>query len=188
MKTNNDELVGVYGVLKEFPLWIIAATLMAMMVILVVGRGFLEGLPYNVAYSSIVGENGFIIVVLIAATVLKREPVCIMSWFSYIEAHISFLVLSLAICLSISIFTLDLRSGQWMDIYHDIVVAPLFMFLTIMLLPVIWKNSRGVEKKVTLCLMLLWISSFGYDITKGSLAQRPWLRSHGVHMQEGGLR
>jgi hypothetical protein len=157
--------------------------LMLLMSSLLVGRGILEGLPYNIASSSFLGENVlFITVVLVAITVLQRSykpgEFGVPYWFCSSRVQVLIYLVCLGLCFLVSTHTIDLRSGRWMDVYHDLAIAPLVMFLLIILLPVIYKNGTMTEKKVTLCLLLLWGSLFGLDMATGMLAQCRWLQEH----------
>ncbi|KKP87388.1 MAG: hypothetical protein UR90_C0007G0026 [Parcubacteria group bacterium GW2011_GWC1_35_8] len=179
MKTG-DGLSGMYSFLKQFPCWLTIMMLMLLMASLLVGRGILDGLPYNIASSSFLGENVlFITVVLIAITVLQRPgKFGVPHWFCSSRVQVLIYLVCLGLCFLVSTHTIDLRSGRWMDVYHDLAIAPLVVFLLIILLPVIYKNGTGTENKVTLCLLLLWGSLFGLDMATGMLAQCRWLQEH----------
>lgn len=65
--------VGIIYILNTLPIWAIAVILFAItMVPILIGRDILEGMPYNVAYSAVIGDVFLMIGVLIAATILQR--------------------------------------------------------------------------------------------------------------------
>jgi hypothetical protein len=175
------KLVGSYYVLATLPVWATAAILFAItMATILVGRDVLEGLPYNVAYSAIIGDAGLLIGVLIAATILQWGIVDVPQWLHSGTTHVLILfVLALggtAVCL----LTLGSRSGQAMDIYHDTVIAPLILYLAITLVPVIYYNGTKTEKLSVLVCFVLWASLVVFDIKYKRMDQRSWLQNHGV--------
>jgi hypothetical protein len=127
------------------------------------------------------------VVVLIAATILQRGGE--VKTLSCLEVGgIGFqgiLLINIVLyCGIISYLTLNSRSGQLMDIYHDVVIAPLFVFLAITLLPVIFKNGTRVEKIATLCFALLWFGLVVFDMTHDRMNQLLWLQNHGVSLNK----
>ena len=156
-----------------------------------VGRDIFEGLPYNVAYSSAVGDMGLAVIVLVAAVILQRNARCIFqhAGFSFMPAtvwphrrkpHFLIFISSILLGVIVSFLTIHSRSGQVMDVYHDIVIAPLFLYLAVTLLPVIFMNGTKIEKRATICLILLWAGLVGFDIKYQRMNQRQWLQNHGV--------
>jgi hypothetical protein len=156
--------------------------MMALLLTVLVGRGIIEGLMYNISYSSMVGDAGLLIIVLIAATVLKRNyapgRLGIPRLFCDEITQTLVLIVCVSFGLAVCILTLDSRSGQAMDRFHDTVIAPLFVFLAITLLPVIYKNGTWMEKTATVFFILLWGGLVYVDFTLGLLDQRGYLFFH----------
>ena len=175
-----DKLVGSYYILMALPLWATAAILEAVLLMIFVGRDIFEGLPYNIAYSSLIGDIGLMLAVLIGATILKRGEVKMSEWMQSKTAHILVLLLSVLLGIIVSVLTLSSRAGQIMDIYHDVIIAPLFLYLAVTLLPVIFKKGKKAEITAVLCFVLLWASLVVFDIEHGRMYQREWLQNHGV--------
>ncbi len=180
-----DNFVGGIYVLSALPIWATAAIIFAItLTVIFIGREILEGIPYNIAYSAVIGDVGLTIGVLIGATILHREGVHIPQWLQNIFIHLTILLGSVLFGIIICESTLDSRSGQVMDIYHDVIIAPLLLYLAITLLPIIFINSTRVEIISTLCFILLWIALVVFDIRYGRINQRRWLQSHGVTLKK----
>lgn len=175
-----DGRVGIYYILTTWPIWTTAAVLAAISLTVLVGRDILEGLMYNVSYSSMVGDAALIICVLIAATILQRnrDCCCVPYWLQNYGMQRDLLILSFLIGLLTCWLTLGSRSGQVMDIYHDLAIGPLFLFFAITLLPVIFKNGNGKEVFATILLIALWAGLVVFDIKYDRLNQRQWLKDH----------
>jgi len=168
--------VTVYSILTALPVWATAGILFVItMVAILVGRDVLEGLPYNVSYSAVVGDAGLIISVLIAATVLQRGGCYIPELLQVVKVHELVLVASMALGAAVSVFTLGQRSGQLMDVYHDVIVGPLFLYLAITLLPVVYYNGTRVEKWSVVGFIILWFILVVFDIRYDRMNQRDWL-------------
>jgi hypothetical protein len=173
--------VGSYYVLTALPVWATAAIMFAItLAAILVGRDILEGLPYNVAYSAALGDAGLVIGVLIAATILQRGGANIPNWLQSGTTHILILLASFALGLLVCVLTLSSRSGQVMDIYHDVVVAPIILYLAVTLVPVIYLSGTKMEKTAVLCFVLLWAGLVSFDIKHDRINQRTWIANHGI--------
>jgi hypothetical protein len=169
--------VGSHQALLVLPIWATAAILYVVTIgVLYILRDRFEGLPYNVAYSSQVGDMFLICVVLIACTILQRGGEYPPAWMLSTDYH------SLAAVVGVSIgitwWRIE-RPPHWGDIYHHLVVAPLFAYLAITLLPVIFKNGTREEVFATLGFALLWARLVVFDAKYKRLNQREWLLRHG---------
>lgn len=179
-----ENLVGSIYVLYVLPVWATAAILYATLALtILVGRNVFEGIPYQVSYSAMIGDIGLITCVLIAATILQRGGAYIPQLLQSGTCQIATLLLCVALGLIACMLTLGSRSGQVMDIYHDVVVAPLFLYLAITLAPAIYTNGTKVEITAVICFVLLWLALVGFDIKYGRLHQYLWLKSHGVTLK-----
>jgi hypothetical protein len=146
--------------------------------LVLVGRYVLEGLMYNVSFSSQVGDVGLLIVVLIATTILKEGRAIIPKPLQDDYVHGMVLLFSVVLGVGVCVLTIDSRSGQVMDVFHDVIIAPLFLSLAITLLPIIFKNGKKVEVVTTICLILLWAGLVWFDVAHHLLNQREWLYAH----------
>ena len=181
------KLTGIYSILAKLPIWATTAIFGVILSAMFVGRDIFEGLPYDVAYSSTVGSITLMVVVLIATTILQRSgEVKTLSCLEVGGVGFQGILLTTIVvwCGIVCNFTLSSRSGQLMDIYHDVVIAPMFVFLAITLLPVIFKNGTRREKSATVCLALLWFGLVVFDFTHGRMNQHQWLQGHGVSLNK----
>ena len=174
---------GSYYLLKELPIWTTALIFGLILVAVLVGRDFFEGLAYNVSYSSSIGDVGLLVIVLIGATILKENRAIIPEWLQKEWVHIFLFILCILIGIIISFLTLKSRSGQEMDIFHDVVIVPIFLYLLFTLMPLIYKNGTWIEKTATVLLFVLWTSLVVIDNKQGRINQREWLQNHGVTLK-----
>jgi hypothetical protein len=174
-----QERFGVIYILSVLPVWATVAILLAVtQFAIIVGRDFLEGIPYQVSYSAAIGDTGFVIVVLIAALILQSRAVYIPPWLCNRTVHVVIFAASVLLGITVSVLTLHSRSGQWMDIYHDVTSAPLFLNFAIILLPVIYYNGTRVEKLAVFGFITLWLVFVAFDIKYDRMNQRRWLHDN----------
>lgn len=158
------------------------------------GRDIFEGLGYQVAYSAKFGDAMLFGVVFIAATIIKREEPYLRSWFFWTPwlmkgwFHLLVLLGSVALGITVSVLTLASRSGQMMDVYHDVVIAPMILYFAIALLPLIYYAGTKTEKRWTICFILIWLALVVFDIKYDRMNQRQWIeRNLGVQLQQSSL-
>jgi hypothetical protein len=175
-----NHLAGSLYVLAKLPIWATAAIFAAIGLAILVGRDIFEGLPYNVAYSAAIGDVALTIGVLIAATILQRGGVRIPELLQKGEIHIMIAAASFGLGTIVCSATLNSRSGKAMDVFHDLVIAPLFLYLAVTLMPIILINGRKTEIIATTCSVLLWLGLVGFDAKYNRLNQRQWLQNHDV--------
>ena len=178
---NTAGLVGSHYVLAALPIWATVAVLVLLTyVVLYAGREYFEGMPYNVATSAIYGDAGFVICILIAAGILQRRPVE-HAWLESSSFHWGFA--HLAVILGLVAQWLVIRQfggfGQYVDTYHNLFIVPLFVYLLVTILPVIYLYGTITEKTFPIFALVLWVVLYLYDVATGRLEQRDWLRRHG---------
>jgi hypothetical protein len=162
-------LIGGYWVLVNLPIWATAIILyMITLGAIFVLRDKFEGLFYNTSYSAMLGDGALLVVVLMAAEILKRG-VLLPEWAQGTKFH--WVAVCLGVVLGIVWYTMD-DPVQWADSYHHLVIAPLLCYLGITLLPVIFRNGTRVEVISTLVLVALWATLVVYDSKTGRLDQR----------------
>ncbi len=143
------------------------------------GRHYFEGAPYQVSYSAMIGDSiGFIYVILRAQEVLKRPRIYIPDLLQMREFHMVALSLSFLLGVLATVLTIHMRDGQIMDIYHDVFIAPMFLYLAITLVPVILCNGTRREMFEAGIYACLWVSLVIVDWSTGMIAQRIWLETH----------
>jgi len=147
-----QHLNGIYWLLANVPAW--ATTLVlstGTLTALFVGRHRLERMPYQVSYSAQIGEGVFfVVIVLIAEGILARGGT-VPDWLYELDgdAHIALMVVCVVVGLLVSYATIELRSGQAMDIYHDVVIGPAIAYCAFTLLPLISTSGTDLEWGVT---------------------------------------
>lgn len=174
------EIGGLY-LLAHYPIWVIVAFLVALLhVVPFVGRDYFEGMPYQVSYSAQIGDAGLLIVILIAATILQREGTFIPAWLVSTPLHVILTIAVFAVGALASIATLKSRSGQLVDVYHDVVIASILMYFAVTCLPVISANGTYVEYWMTVILISVWVMLVLFDLMTHRMNQREWLEEKGV--------
>jgi hypothetical protein len=140
------------------------AVTMGMIFIL---RDRCEGLFYNTSYSAMLGDGALVVVVLMAAEIVKRGS--LPEWLPRGGYHL--VAAGVGVAIGLVWFGIDLPR-QWGDRYHHIIIAPLLVYLSMTLLPVIVKNGTKIEKIATICLIAIWAVLVIYDAKVGRLDQR----------------
>ncbi len=171
-------LVGGYWVLVTLPIW---ATAFLLYVVTLGAIFFLrdhfEGLFYNTSYSAMLGDGALLVVVLMGAEIIKRaESISNVygGWF-----HLGALLI--AIGFGFSWWVMD-RPQQWGDVYHHLVIAPIFAYFAVILLPLILGRGTKLEVGGTFCLVLLWAVLVVYDAKTKRLAQRQYMTERGIYL------
>jgi hypothetical protein len=144
------------------------------------GRHLFEGIPYQVSYSAMIGDTaGFIYIVLRAQEILKRsDDVYIPACLQRGDVHVATLSASFLLGVIASMMSLATRHGQIMDIYHDVVIAPVFLYLAITLVPVMLYNGSRREMFEAGFYAALWLVLAIMDWETGMIIQRVWLATH----------
>ena len=169
------EIGGLY-LLAHSPIWVIVAFLLVLLYVApFVGRDYFEGMPYQVLYSAQIGDAGLLVVILIAATILQREETFIPSWLVSMPLHIALAIAAISLGALVSIVKLKSRDGQIVDVYQDIIIAPLFMYLAVAALPIIYVNGSFLEYWATVVLLAIWILLVLFDLMTHRMNQRAWL-------------
>lgn len=174
-------LVGVHWIFANVPLWLVAGVLyISTDVAMHIGRDRMEGLGYQVAYSAKIGDGVLFITVLMIATMFQDgRALHIPDWLQSDLVHVTIFWMCLMLGVVVCLLTLGSRSGQVMDIYHDVVIAPALLYLAIVLLPVVWYNAKRWEWLVVGAVAAIYILTVQYDIAQKRMNQRKWLVEHG---------
>jgi hypothetical protein len=159
-----SKFVGSLYVLKTLPIWFTMAILFIIAIgVILIGRQSLEGTAYN-PLSSGVGDCMLILVgVGIGAGILQRGKCTVPKLLQNVNVHLMIFTLCFLAGVAICRTTILTRGGQSMDIYHDIVVVPMFLQLAATLLPVIFMNGTKIEKVAVILVISLWIGLVGAD-------------------------
>ncbi len=175
-----DNLFGIHKIFASTPIWLIAVILwLCTDGAIHLMRDKLEGLGYQTAFSAKFGDAGLVGAILIGATILQRADVSIPMWLQNGWFQIGILVVCFGLGVAISLVTNGMRSGQAADVYHDIVIGPVILFLAITIVPVIWYNARWYEATFIVIAVIVWGSLVYVDLKYERFNQRQWLVSHG---------
>ncbi|NTW22364.1 hypothetical protein HGA34_02335 [Candidatus Falkowbacteria bacterium] len=172
----------MHNALYQLPIWGLALLLYLLTGFVIdAGRETLEGFSYNVSHAARYGDIGLIVIILIAVTVLKRVHI-LPSWLTSDLLHLAlaFVCLGLGVIIEVGVLAnSNWQLGQAVDIYHNLAIVPLFLYLLAILLPVTYLYGRSGEKTATILLLLLWLALVIYDASSGRLNQREWLEKNG---------
>jgi hypothetical protein len=170
---------GIYWLLSTLPIWATFSILMSILLAIPVGRDVVEGLPYNVSYSSMVGDVSLVVGVIIATTVLQRGPIFTPAFVGPGYVHWVIFFTAAVVGMFVYLSTAEERDASLMDAYHDMIVVPMFITLAITLLPVVYLNGRAEEKWATAASIILWGWLVAFDIKFDRLNQWKWLTQNG---------
>ncbi len=179
------ELIGSHAALAAMPQWLIGLTLALLTWgVVFVGRDRLEGLGYNVSYASVIGDMTLIAIVVMASSMLQRGPVSLPAFWVGANYHL----ICIAVAYVAGMFSLaapgePIGNKTAMDIYHGVVVLPLYVYLLLSVAPVIWvSGSKGWTGEIAgaVCLLCVWGWMFIVDAKEGRLNQPGWLEKHNI--------
>ncbi len=182
---NANALVGSYWLLSVLPIGFTAFVLFFLCIgILHLGRDHFEGLAYNLALSSEIGDAALISCLLIGINILQRPGAvsggewCTSIPFQVFSAVVSVFAIFIADALTME--TLQGRPFHTMDKWHNRVIVPLLVYLILTLLPVILKHGTRTDIVLASVLLALWCEMLVVDITGDRLDQRLWFERHGI--------
>jgi hypothetical protein len=170
-------LVGIHLILASMPLWATVTILWSITDgVMHLGRDCFEGLGYQVAYSAKFGDVALFGAVFIAITILQRGTVILPEWMESPNLQLSLYFAFIGLGVAVFSLTYDTRSAELMDLYHDMIIAPLVLFFAVTLLPVIYYGGTAVEKFWTVCFISIWVILVIVDIKTDRMNQRRRLK------------
>ena len=178
-----ENYLGLYYVLASWPIWetIFVFYLLTQFVV-DAGRELFEGFSYNISHAARYGDVGLFIIIIIGVTILQRGLV----FESFIATrNFQFTCAGIGILAGIIMFLIEFYmvlhsvSRQLVDIYHNIIILPLFVYLLVSLIPVIYFHGNLTDQSVTAVCFLFWFVLVLYDIKNKRLDQRSWLKENG---------
>ena len=174
------QLVGSHSVLFRLPIWASCLILYVVtMGIVYLLRDIFEGLGYQVAYSAQFGGALLVGAVFFAARILQRGEA--LSWW-LISLHFHAFAAVISVIFGVTCWSL-VRPTHWGDIYYQLFIAPLLLYLALTLLPVIAINGKTVERVCVVCFALVQIALVAYDFKDGRFTQLPWIEKHGFPLK-----
>lgn len=175
-------LLGGQWILAVSPVWLLAFVLPLLCVgIIYIGREHYEGFPYNVCYSSSVGDLALGAIVCIQATIVQQHPLMKQFWLGGFYNTSCFV---LAVLLGVVWQTNSLRTSPWnpkvtaMDTYHNVFVAPLLLFLLASGAPFLFRASTHKQFSWAMVFLAVWLVALAFDAWTDRLDQRKWLKRH----------
>ncbi len=142
------------------------------------GRKKLEGVAYNVSFASNIGDLALCAMFGIGILVLQHQNVLPPMWLRGTPVQLGVLVIVAAV-MGVATYLEDLKSPkQWMDIYHNVVVVPVFLYLVILLGSVIWVDGTKTQVLAAVACCAVWVILLAVDILDGRLNQRKWIEEH----------
>lgn len=170
---------GALYLLAVTPLWVTVLVLyFATIGVLWLIRERFEGLGYNVALSSQLGDVFLIGVILIAVELLQLQTRTLL-----ISGAAQMFLVVVAIIFGLIWWIAD-RPAQWADWYHHLVVAPLFVFLLVLSALVILWNGDTMRIAVAALLLVGWAGLVVYDFETGRIDQQAWLAKQGIVLKK----
>lgn len=161
--------VGIYAILNWLSPTVIGWTLVFFCVIILrLGRWRFEGMSYDVAFSSWIGDSALICIIVTGCAVLRRgAPIPSLAWQ--------------AACIAAALYTLIVffivaRPKRQMDIWHNIFTVPVLVLLLSSLAPVIIEAGSPWEKVLSASLFITWVVCLTIDLLTGRLDQEKYLR------------
>jgi hypothetical protein len=170
--------------LAALPVWGISLVLWFVTVeVIRLGRWRFEGLGYNLALSSTIGDLLLTASIAMNAEILHRTGE-LPTWL----ASRSLQEFCLAVAVVASIVGIAKMHGQQkMDTYHDVVVMPLYIYLIGITALIPFVSGYGYEKLAEVMLIGGWLVLVLADQKRGVLAQKKWLVEHGLTDVQGYL-
>ena len=186
--------IGGYKPLVEKEVFEISAALLSILSLMPLGRSMLEGFPYNICFSTIIGDPvGLVTAVLVVVTVLQRDcgqirlPRRLMEGLQRGSVHWVLALLSLFVGVACHFATSTSRVVTLMDLYHDLWIIPLFSYLGFILFPIIIFNGKKKEKAIFAGCIFLWLMLAIFDGNNTLMHQYQWCQ-HNTYFRIQHLR
>jgi len=183
-----EEMGYVYGFLYDFPLWGLFLLLISLAIsVLLITRGKWEKVNYNFSICSSIGDSFLIAAILMATEILKRDGV-VPEFCNLPEYQLAWLIISIMAGLTLAARG-HLISGKWgkgTDLYHNLFIVPMFIFLLATTYPITYYQGSPQEKLSALLLLIAWLLTLLFDLATGRLDQRSWARKKDLssHFQD----
>ncbi len=175
---------GIYWFLWQCPMWAIALALCFLIIgILFIIRDWREGLPYNISVASQQGDLALIGIILIGVEILKRQTFSA-SWMGNFNFQLILLLVSVifGIVYQWIVVVSSKRWGTAADAFHNLLIAPLLVFMLGSTVPVILSCGTRLEWNFAIFLLSVWLATLVFDWVHGRLQQTKWLANHGVDL------
>jgi hypothetical protein len=169
------QLHGIHALLKYWPLGtIIFGIYLVTALPIQVLRNVREAMPYQVAYSALLGEVAFFCLVVLAGAPVQQGAV-LPSWL--IRGNYHLLAALMGLIVGAVWLGLDWNT-EWGDRWHHIVTVPVFFYLAMALFPVIVWCGTYRDKWSAAFMASVYVGTIVYDIITHRMNQRGWIFAH----------
>ena len=177
IKKNRNGIQGIYRTLFKAELWVTEAALFTALNLIIFGGRFIEdGFAYNTSLCAQFGDNALIIVILIACSILKKTMYVPEILISRIQSSAllfpCFIIGAVVNSVAVSMTS---HPPKWVDMVHNLVVVPVFLFLFVTLMPITFKRGSRKQMAVTILLIAIWAGLGLYDYSANRLDQPIWM-------------
>lgn len=162
-------LYGSHYFLSVYQIYVYALIYIFSFPMLWLGRWKFEGRGYDVSFSSKFGDAAFVAFIILVAYVVRQPDFHPLPWMESKLFHFTIIGISVA---SAIVYYFVTRPKQIMDAWHALFVFPMFMYLIVTTIPVLWVSP---EFSSGLVLLLAWGAFVTCDIVEKRMNQREWI-------------
>ena len=163
-------------ILASIPLWALAPVFYLLTIgVIWVLRDWQEGLAYNVARSSQLGDAALFTIILMAVALLqdgRPVPPALNTWAMQVG------ILVIAAAVGYIWIKLD-PTHRWGDRYHHLFVAPLLVYLGVNAAIIIF-GAPPAYKVTAITLFAVWALLVLSDFAERRIDQRTYLQQQGI--------
>jgi asparagine N-glycosylation enzyme membrane subunit Stt3 len=130
---------------------------------------------YQVSASAFLGDIALTIFVYTGATMINSGNFDPIGWLGSQGFH--WVIIGVALVCSL-VYYKNTKPKYLGDVYHAVVILPLFMYFILVLVPVYYYYCSFSQGLVGLGLLLFWVLSVVYDMKEERLDQRKWIKKN----------
>lgn len=169
---------GLFQLLASTP-WVVTVIVIYTFTELAIwfARQTQEGIGYQVSWTAKVGFSALFGLVGYGIWTLQNQAASIPSILQSSNVQMTTLFVLVIVCIIYSGYTVSqgLRSGYIADVYNDIVITPVMLFLLAMLVPVIVLNNGVWGYLLVIAAFIIWLGTLMIDIRNHTLDQRLYI-------------
>jgi hypothetical protein len=175
------KLVGIYYVLFNTNIWVMLAVLWFVvdkMTRLI--RKKTEGFDYQIARTPDYGDPAIVTALLMTVSILQSQPVEPPALFNNLSNQVLACIFFTIVGGAAYVATKESRSGRLGDLFHDIVLFPILLFLVVALLPILWTYGSWIQIAAVPAIATFMSALLWHDTKHNKLKQREYLLRKGV--------